>query len=145
MDQEVWYEIEVSHRDDLNDWNRYGQENYDSIESAQKAIDRLSGHSGGVWKYQAVKVTTTKEVVQSQRSPLTDPRRGDVVRISETYYYVSAYGRDRVIYSVRIGHQWLNGTCRVSLDAWRTIVNVQGAEVVQYEGDLPQAPENEAR
>lgn len=59
MDQEVWYEIEVSHRDDLNDWNRYGQQSYDSLESAQKVIDRFSGNSDQ-WKYQIVKVTATR-------------------------------------------------------------------------------------
>ena len=63
MDQEVWYEIEVTQRDDtLNDWNRYGSDTYDSQAAAQRVID-VHGLASVFWKYQIVKVTATREVV----------------------------------------------------------------------------------
>jgi hypothetical protein len=60
MDQEVWYEIEVSHRDDLSDWNRYGNGTYDSVATASRVLDGLIAT---FWKYRIVKVTATREVV----------------------------------------------------------------------------------
>lgn len=41
MDQEVWYEIEVSHRDDLTDWNRYGNGTYDSVATLSDAQGQM--------------------------------------------------------------------------------------------------------
>ncbi len=61
MDQEVWYEIEVTHKDD-NDWNRLGTKTYDSVAAAQTMVD-ANAITSHYWKYQIVKVTTTREVV----------------------------------------------------------------------------------
>lgn len=62
MDQEVWYEIEVSRKDD-EDWNRYGNHSFDSKRSAQQTIDKIKRTTFPNWKYQIVKVTATREVV----------------------------------------------------------------------------------
>ncbi len=62
MDQEVWYEIEMSKTGD-DEWMRNGTRTYDSKEEVDKEVDYLNKTWSPYWKYQAVKVTTTREVV----------------------------------------------------------------------------------